>query len=65
MSTASHQKIRACTWLYNFLPGSTMGSAANGLPRAVQLAGPLYRDVVLRAARTLEVAQPFAMLELG
>jgi aspartyl-tRNA(Asn)/glutamyl-tRNA(Gln) amidotransferase subunit A len=39
-----------------------MGVAANGLPRAVQLAGPMYRDdIVLRAARTLEVAQPFAM----
>jgi len=42
-----------------------MGFAANGLPRAVQPAGPVYRDVVLRAARTLEVAQPFAMPELG
>jgi aspartyl-tRNA(Asn)/glutamyl-tRNA(Gln) amidotransferase subunit A len=42
-----------------------MGFAANGLPRAVQLAGPIYRDdIVLRAARTLEVAQPFAMPEL-
>ncbi len=39
-----------------------MGFAASGLPRAVQLAGPMYRDdIVLRAARTLEVAQPFAM----
>jgi aspartyl-tRNA(Asn)/glutamyl-tRNA(Gln) amidotransferase subunit A len=42
-----------------------MGFSANGLPRAVQLAGPLYRDdLVLRAARTLEVAQPFAMPDL-
>jgi aspartyl-tRNA(Asn)/glutamyl-tRNA(Gln) amidotransferase subunit A len=42
-----------------------MGFAANGLPRAVQLAGPMYRDdIVLRAARTLEVAQPFAMPDL-
>ncbi len=42
-----------------------MGFATNGLPRAVQLAGPLYRDdLVLRAARTLEVAQPFLMPEL-
>jgi aspartyl-tRNA(Asn)/glutamyl-tRNA(Gln) amidotransferase subunit A len=41
-----------------------MGFSANGLPRAVQLAGPMYRDdIVLRAARTLEVAQPFAMPE--
>jgi aspartyl-tRNA(Asn)/glutamyl-tRNA(Gln) amidotransferase subunit A len=42
-----------------------MGFAANCLPRAVQLAGPMYRDdVVLRAARTLEVAQPFATPDL-
>jgi aspartyl-tRNA(Asn)/glutamyl-tRNA(Gln) amidotransferase subunit A len=42
-----------------------MGFTASGLPRAVQLAGPMYRDdIVLRAARTLEVAQPFAMPEL-
>jgi aspartyl-tRNA(Asn)/glutamyl-tRNA(Gln) amidotransferase subunit A len=38
-----------------------MGLAANGLPRSVQLAAALWRDdLVLRAARTLEVAQPFA-----
>jgi aspartyl-tRNA(Asn)/glutamyl-tRNA(Gln) amidotransferase subunit A len=43
-----------------------MGFAANGLPRSVQLAAALYRDdLVLRAARTLEVAQPFAMPELN
>lgn len=42
-----------------------MGFAANGLPRSVQLAAALYRDdLVLRAARTLEVAQPFAMPDL-
>ena len=42
-----------------------MGFTANGLPRSVQLAAPLYRDdLVLRAARTLEVAQPFAIPEL-
>jgi aspartyl-tRNA(Asn)/glutamyl-tRNA(Gln) amidotransferase subunit A len=36
-----------------------MGAAANGLPRSVQIAAALYRDdLVLRAARTLEVAQP-------
>ena len=41
-----------------------MGFAANGLPRSVQIAAALYRDdLVLRAARTLEVAQPFAMPE--
>jgi len=43
-----------------------MGFAANGLPRSVQIAAALYRDdLVLRAARTLEVAQPFATPELG
>ena len=42
-----------------------MGFAGNGLPRSVQIAAALYRDdLVLRAARTLEVAQPFAMPEL-
>jgi aspartyl-tRNA(Asn)/glutamyl-tRNA(Gln) amidotransferase subunit A len=40
-----------------------MGFAANGLPRSVQIAAALYRDdLVLRAARTLEVAQPFTMV---
>jgi aspartyl-tRNA(Asn)/glutamyl-tRNA(Gln) amidotransferase subunit A len=34
-----------------------MGVAANGLPRAVQLAAAMYRDdLVLRAARILEIA---------
>ena len=43
-----------------------MGFAPNGLPRSVQIAAALYRDdLVLRAARTLEVAQPFVMPELG
>ncbi len=42
-----------------------MGFAANGLPRAVQLVGALYRDdLVLRAARVLELAQPFAVADL-
>ncbi len=42
-----------------------MGFTAAGLPRAVQLAAPMYRDdIVLRAARTLEVAQPFPMPDL-
>ncbi len=42
-----------------------MGFSVGGLPRAVQLAGPLYRDdMVLRGARVLELAQPFAMPEL-
>jgi len=42
-----------------------MGFTAEGMPRSVQLAAALYRDdLVLRAARTLEVAQPFPMPEL-
>jgi aspartyl-tRNA(Asn)/glutamyl-tRNA(Gln) amidotransferase subunit A len=51
------------TFLFNLTrqPAITvpMGTAANGLPRAVQIAAALYRDdLALRAARTLEVAQP-------
>ena len=43
-----------------------LGFHANGLPRSVQIAGPLYRDdLVLRAARVLEIAQPIAMPDLG
>jgi aspartyl-tRNA(Asn)/glutamyl-tRNA(Gln) amidotransferase subunit A len=43
-----------------------MGFAANGLPRAVQLAAALYRDdLVLRGARAIEMAQPFPMPDLG
>ena len=42
-----------------------MGFAQSGLPRSVQLAAALYRDdLVLRAARALEVAQPFALPDL-
>ncbi len=42
-----------------------MGLGADGLPRSVQLAAALYRDdLVLRAARALELAQPFAAIEL-
>jgi aspartyl-tRNA(Asn)/glutamyl-tRNA(Gln) amidotransferase subunit A len=42
-----------------------LGFAPNGLPRSVQLAGPIYRDdLVFRAARALEVAQPIAIAEL-
>jgi aspartyl-tRNA(Asn)/glutamyl-tRNA(Gln) amidotransferase subunit A len=42
-----------------------MGFSATGLPRAVQLAAARHRDdLVLRAARTLEVAQPFPMPDL-
>ncbi len=43
-----------------------MGFHENGLPCSVQVAGPLYRDdLVLRAARVLEIAQPFEMPDLG
>jgi len=42
-----------------------MGFGENGLPRSVQLAAALYRDdLVLRAARAIEVAQPFAVADL-
>lgn len=43
-----------------------MGFASNGLPRGVQIAAAQYRDdLVLRAARALEVASPFAVPDLG
>jgi aspartyl-tRNA(Asn)/glutamyl-tRNA(Gln) amidotransferase subunit A len=42
-----------------------IGFTANGMPRSVQVAAALYRDdLVLRAARTLEVAQPFPVPDL-
>jgi aspartyl-tRNA(Asn)/glutamyl-tRNA(Gln) amidotransferase subunit A len=42
-----------------------MGFAPSGLPRSVQIAAPMYRDdLVLRAARTLEHAFPFAMPDI-
>jgi len=42
-----------------------MGFGENGLPRSVQLAAALYRDdLVLRGARALEIAQPFAVANL-
>ena len=42
-----------------------MGFAPSGLPRSVQIAAPMYRDdLVLRAARTLEHACPFAMPDI-
>jgi aspartyl-tRNA(Asn)/glutamyl-tRNA(Gln) amidotransferase subunit A len=38
-----------------------MPAGADGMPRAVQVAAALYRDdLVLRAARALELASPFA-----
>ncbi len=45
-----------------------IGLRENGLPRAVQIAAAQYRDdLVLRAARAIELAEPFAMpmLEAG
>jgi aspartyl-tRNA(Asn)/glutamyl-tRNA(Gln) amidotransferase subunit A len=43
-----------------------MGARANGLPNAVQIAAAQFRDdLVLRAARAIEVAAPFALAELG
>jgi aspartyl-tRNA(Asn)/glutamyl-tRNA(Gln) amidotransferase subunit A len=43
-----------------------LGFHMSGLPRSVQIAGPLYRDdLVLRAARVLEIAQPIPVPELG
>jgi aspartyl-tRNA(Asn)/glutamyl-tRNA(Gln) amidotransferase subunit A len=43
-----------------------MGFAPGGLPRSVQLAAALYRDdLVLRAARVLERAQPFSLPDLA
>jgi aspartyl-tRNA(Asn)/glutamyl-tRNA(Gln) amidotransferase subunit A len=39
-----------------------MGARANGLPNAVQIAAAQFRDdLVLRAARAIEVAAPFAV----
>jgi aspartyl-tRNA(Asn)/glutamyl-tRNA(Gln) amidotransferase subunit A len=43
-----------------------MPPGADGLPRSVQIAAALYRDdLVLRAARTLEQASPFATAVLA
>jgi aspartyl-tRNA(Asn)/glutamyl-tRNA(Gln) amidotransferase subunit A len=43
-----------------------VGLSQSGLPMAVQIAAALYRDdLVLRAARAIEMAQPFAVPELG
>jgi aspartyl-tRNA(Asn)/glutamyl-tRNA(Gln) amidotransferase subunit A len=42
-----------------------MGFTQSGLPRSVQVVAALYRDdIALRAARTLELAQPFPMPDL-
>ncbi len=43
-----------------------MGLAASGLPNSVQIAAAQFRDdLVLRAARTIELAQPFSAPSLG
>ena len=43
-----------------------MGLGARGLPRSVQLAAALYRDdLVLRAARVLERAEPLGLAPLS
>ena len=43
-----------------------MGFDESGLPRSVQVAAAQYRDdLVLRAARTLEVAQPPEVVDLA
>ena len=40
-----------------------MGARADGLPNAVQIAAAQYRDdLVLRAARVIEVVEPFPVL---
>ena len=42
-----------------------LGQRANGLPNAVQLAAAQYRDdLVLRAARVIELAEPVAVADL-
>jgi aspartyl-tRNA(Asn)/glutamyl-tRNA(Gln) amidotransferase subunit A len=43
-----------------------MGPRSDGLPNSVQIAAAQFRDdLVLRAARAIEVAQPFARADLG
>ncbi len=43
-----------------------MGKRADGLPNSVQLAAAQFRDdLVLRAARAIELAQPFPVVDLG
>ena len=43
-----------------------MGPRADGLPNSVQIAAARFRDdLVLRAARTIEVAAPFAVAGVG
>ncbi len=57
------------TFLYNLSrqPAITvpLGLDGQGMPRSVQLAGPLYRDeLVLRAAWVIEQAEPLALAPL-
>jgi aspartyl-tRNA(Asn)/glutamyl-tRNA(Gln) amidotransferase subunit A len=43
-----------------------MGPRSDGLPNSVQIAAAQFRDdLVLRAARAIEVAHPFAVADLG
>jgi aspartyl-tRNA(Asn)/glutamyl-tRNA(Gln) amidotransferase subunit A len=43
-----------------------MGPRTDGLPNSVQIAAAQFRDdLVLRAARTIELAQPFETVDLG
>jgi aspartyl-tRNA(Asn)/glutamyl-tRNA(Gln) amidotransferase subunit A len=43
-----------------------MGPRADGMPNSVQIAAAQFRDdLVLRAARAIEVAQPFQVADLG
>jgi aspartyl-tRNA(Asn)/glutamyl-tRNA(Gln) amidotransferase subunit A len=43
-----------------------MGPRADGMPNSVQIAAAQFRDdLVLRAARAIELAQPFQMPDLG
>jgi aspartyl-tRNA(Asn)/glutamyl-tRNA(Gln) amidotransferase subunit A len=43
-----------------------LGRRADGLPNSVQLAAAQYRDdLVLRAARVLELAEPIPVADLG
>ena len=43
-----------------------MGRRADGLPNSVQIAAAQFRDdLVLRAARAIELAQPFEVADLG
>jgi aspartyl-tRNA(Asn)/glutamyl-tRNA(Gln) amidotransferase subunit A len=43
-----------------------MGVRSDGLPNSVQMAAAQYRDdLVLRAARTIEITQPFAVVDMG